>query len=84
MEDMIDEDVSSRPLAAAIVAFVVSAFFFVGRLASRRIKRHPFDASDYTLLLGMICGWGVFAVVIYGSCAPEANCRLSTTTKVLY
>ena len=61
------EDVSGGPLAAAIVGFVVSLLFLAGRLASRRIKRHPFDASDYTLLFGMICGWGVFASVIYGS-----------------
>ena len=78
-----DEDVSAQPLAAAIVSFVVSFCFFAGRMASRRVKKHPFNASDYTLLVGMTCGWCVFGVIIYGSCLPEMKCGRRRPSKVL-
>ena len=64
----INANISAQPLAAGIVGIMLSALFFFGRAASRWITKQRFDASDYTLLLGMICCWGSCAMVIYGKC----------------
>ncbi|MCJ1246451.1 hypothetical protein MMC30_003658 [Trapelia coarctata] len=63
----INADISGQTLAAGILGIVLSALFFAGRAASRWLTKQKFDASDYTLLLGMICGWGICAMMIYGS-----------------
>ena len=63
----LDADISKNALAAGICGIAISGLFFAGRIASRRIKRTKLDWSDYTLLLGMICGWGISSMIIYGS-----------------
>lgn len=67
----LDADISKNALAAGICGIVLSGFFFGCRIASRRIKNTPLNMSDYTLGLGMICGWGICAMIIYGSLTIE-------------
>ena len=47
---------------ASIVSIVVSSVFFLGRLISKRMQRGPFNASDYTLFVGVACTWGLSIV----------------------
>ena len=67
----LDADISQHALAAGICGVVLSGFFFGCRIASRKIKKTPLDMSDYTLGLGMICGWGISSMIIYGLSSVE-------------
>lgn len=66
----LNEDRRGRLLIASILGFVFSSLFFAGRMASRLMKtsfqKFSFDASDYTLLAGLILAWAIFAMYIRG------------------
>lgn len=72
MTSDINEDLSPRVKAAAICGVILSSLFFAGRVASRRIKKQRLDSSDYTLMIGMICGWGIYALMFWGK---PTECR---------
>ena len=55
-----------RVIHIAIACMILSGFFFAGRVASRLIKKVPFLASDYLLLIGLITGWAESGVIIWG------------------
>ncbi|KAH8647582.1 hypothetical protein BGZ60DRAFT_227274 [Tricladium varicosporioides] len=63
----LNDDISRNALGAGISSIVLSSLFFAGRVASRKLKQQRLDLSDYLLMGGMICGWGISAMIIYGS-----------------
>ncbi|KAG9237168.1 hypothetical protein BJ875DRAFT_175278 [Amylocarpus encephaloides] len=63
----LDADISKNALAAGICGIILSGLMCAGRVASRRIKKQSLDASDWTVVFGMICGWGICAMIIYAT-----------------
>ena len=55
-----------RVIHIAIACMILSGLFFAGRVASRLIKKVPFIASDYVLLVGLVAGWAESGVIIWG------------------
>lgn len=62
----LSENEGSRNLIAGILGIVFSTLFFAGRVASRLMIKSSFNASDYTLLIGMILAWVTIAMMIDG------------------
>ncbi|KAM3075712.1 hypothetical protein ACMFMG_007843 [Clarireedia jacksonii] len=59
------QDLIPSVIAASTASIVLSGLFFLGRVASRKIKHLSLGASDYVLLYGLLCCWAFGAIDIY-------------------
>lgn len=58
----------------------------IGRLISRKLKKSSFDASDYTIILGLVFGWGeaicIFIAISCGLGRHSEIVPLTNLTKI--
>ncbi|OTA92446.1 hypothetical protein M434DRAFT_387244 [Hypoxylon sp. CO27-5] len=72
-------------IIGSIVSCMILAFIaFLMRLASRRVKKSAFIVSDYLVFAGLLCAYGVSAMMLYATAlglglhierVPPANIR---------
>ena len=60
------DDQSPQLIKDVVACCVLSAFALVGRLASRKIQKSNFTASDYLVAAGLIGSWVISGITIDG------------------
>ncbi|KAI1136502.1 hypothetical protein F5Y05DRAFT_110213 [Hypoxylon sp. FL0543] len=80
------EDDKRSMIIGSIVSCMILAFItFLMRLASRRVKKSAFIVSDYLVVGGLLCAYGVSAMMLYATAlglglhierVPPANIRV--------
>ena len=62
----LNDDRSPQLIRSVIACCVLSGLAFVGRLASRKIQKSNFLASDYFVAVGLVGSWVVSGITIDG------------------
>ena len=60
----LDDDRSSQLIKSVVACYVLSGLAVAGRLASRKIKKSKFKASDYLVTAGLLGSWVVSSITI--------------------
>ena len=66
-DSTIDTPRAVRILAVAITFAVLSTVFVAARLWARRIRKVGLGADDWLIIAALVCYWGEFVSVHYGS-----------------
>ncbi|KAI0836992.1 hypothetical protein F5Y06DRAFT_305051 [Hypoxylon sp. FL0890] len=81
----LDDDQRSMIIGSIVSCMILALITFLMRLASRRVKKSTFIVSDYLVACGLLCAYGVSAMMLWATAlglglhielVPPANIRL--------